>query len=113
MVQLTGGVAHDFNNLLMIVTGSLDIILRSLGNAAKIERLARAALDATARGQKLTQQLLTFARKQVSKPVTVNLNHLFLDFESLLRRAVGVEIELVSRLRPVLDPTHLDPRPPF
>jgi signal transduction histidine kinase len=113
MGQLTGGVAHDFNNLLMIVTGSLDIILRSLGNAAKIERLARAALDATARGQKLTQQLLTFARKQVSKPVTVNLNHLFLDFESLLRRAVGVEIELVSRLSPVLDPTHLDPRPPF
>jgi len=51
MGQLTGGVAHDFNNLLMIITGSLDIILRSLGNAVKIERLAGAALDATARGQ--------------------------------------------------------------
>jgi hypothetical protein len=35
MGQLTGGVAHDFNNLLMIVTGAVDIILRSPGNAQR------------------------------------------------------------------------------
>ena len=80
MGQLTGGVAHDFNNLLMVVTGSLDMILRSPGNAAKVERLAKLGLDATSRGQKLTQQLLTFARKHVSHAVTVNPNHLIANF---------------------------------
>jgi signal transduction histidine kinase/CheY-like chemotaxis protein len=109
MGQLTGGVAHDFNNLLMIMTGSLDFILRSSGNAAKVERLARAGLEAAAKGQKLTQQLLTFARKQVSKPVTVNPNHLISDFEPLLRSAIGADIEIVTRLSPILDPTSIDP----
>ena len=74
MGQLTGGVAHDFNNLLMIVTSAMDIILRSAGNPQKIEKFARAALEACSRGQRLIQQLLTFARRQTTKPVTVDPN---------------------------------------
>jgi signal transduction histidine kinase len=82
MGQLTGGVAHDFNNLLMIVTGAVEIILRSPGNAQKVEKFARAALDACSRGQKLTQQLLTFARRQVKRPVTVNPNQVLSDLNN-------------------------------
>jgi hypothetical protein len=48
--SLPEGVAHDFNNLLMIVTGAVDIILRSPGNAQKVEKFDRAALDACSRG---------------------------------------------------------------
>jgi signal transduction histidine kinase len=109
MGQLTGGVAHDFNNLLMIVTGSMDLILRSPGNAAKVEKLARAALDASGRGQRLTQQLLTFARKQVNKPVTINPNRLLSDLAPLLQHTVGATIEIETILSPVIDPANVDP----
>ena len=53
MGQLTDGVAHDFNNLLMIVTSAMDIILRSSGNPQKVEKFARASLEACSRGQRL------------------------------------------------------------
>ena len=109
MGQLTGGVAHDFNNLLMIVTGSMDLILRSPGNAAKVEKLARAALDASGRGRRLTQQLLTFARKQVSKPVTINPNRLLSGLAPLLQHTVGATIEIETILSPVVDPANVDP----
>ncbi len=109
MGQLTGGVAHDFNNLLTIVIGSLDMILRSRGDTSKVERLARAAIHAGQRGAKLTEQLLTFARRQVNRPETVNPNHLLSDFDGLLRRAAGDGVEIVTRLSPVLDPVHIDP----
>jgi signal transduction histidine kinase/CheY-like chemotaxis protein len=109
MGQLTGGVAHDFNNLLMIITGSMDLILRSPGNAAKVERFARAALEASDRGQKLTQQLLTFARKQVINPVAVNPNRLLSDLKPLLQQATGETFAVETRLDPNIDAAIFDP----
>jgi signal transduction histidine kinase len=108
MGQLTGGVAHDFNNLLMVVTSSMDIILRSPGNTQKVEKFARAALQACARGQKLTQQLLTFARRQVTRPVTVDPNRVLSDLEDLLSRTIGAGIQIVCDLSPLAHPTLVD-----
>ncbi len=108
MGQLTGGVAHDFNNLLMVVTSSMDIILRSPGNTQKVEKFARAALDACGRGQKLTQQLLTFARRQVTRPVTVDPNRVLSDLKDLLSRAIGAAIRIVCDLSPQAHPTRVD-----
>jgi signal transduction histidine kinase len=108
MGQLTGGVAHDFNNLLMVFTGSMDIILRSPGNAQKVEKYARAALEACSRGQKLTQQLLTFARRQVTRPVTVDPNRVISDLEHLLQRAIGATTHIVSDLDPLADRVLID-----
>ena len=97
MGQLTGGVAHDFNNLLMIVTSAMDIILRSTSNPEKVEKFARAALEACSRGQRLIQQLLTFARRQTTKPSTVDLNRILSELESLLQRAIGARVQIVER----------------
>jgi signal transduction histidine kinase len=103
MGQLTGGVAHDFNNLLMIVTSALDVILRSTGSPEKVEKFARAALDACSRGQRLIQQLLTFARRQTTKPVTADPNSILSDLENLLKRAIGARVRIISELRPRTD----------
>jgi signal transduction histidine kinase len=108
MGQLTGGVAHDFNNLLLVVTSSMDIILRSPGNVPKVGKFARAALEACSRGQKLTQQLLTFARRQVSRPVTLDPNRILSDLEYLLQRAIGARYQIVSHLDPSTDPIKID-----
>ena len=107
--QLTGGVAHDFNNLLTAIVGNLDMISRTPGDTARVERLARTALQAASRGSDLTQKLLAFARKQVVQPETVNPNHLLTDFRDLLQRALGETIELEIHLDPTLDPVRLDP----
>jgi signal transduction histidine kinase/CheY-like chemotaxis protein len=64
--RLAGGVAHDFNNLLTGILGFLGFALRSLGRHPArhdLEQAERAARRAAA----LTQQLLTFARRDVGE----------------------------------------------
>jgi PAS domain S-box-containing protein len=62
--QLTGGIAHDFNNLLMIIGGSVDLLSRRIPKDESTARLIEAARQGVARGSKLNQQLLAFARRQ-------------------------------------------------
>ena len=93
--QLTGGVAHDFNNLLTVVIGALDLMQRHPNDAARRERMIEAAMGAARRGERLTQQLLAFSRRQALKPEPVQVDALLKDSEPLLRRAVGEAVTLV------------------
>ncbi|KGF81818.1 histidine kinase [Massilia sp. JS1662] len=111
--QLTAGMAHDFNNLLQVISGNLEVALVSLEkpDAARgaLERAQRAAM----RAGRLTQQLLTFARKQRLEPRPVNINHLVVEFSEMLVRTLGDKVDLRLDLRPGLplcnlDPTHLE-----
>jgi PAS domain S-box-containing protein len=111
--QLTAGMAHDFNNLLQVINGNLEVATVSLGDEdaarAALERAQRAAL----RAGRLTQQLLTFARKQRLEPRRINVNSLVVEFSEMLVRTLGKKIELRLDLRPGLpactvDPTHLE-----
>jgi PAS domain S-box-containing protein len=70
--QLTGGVAHDFNNLLMIVGGHAQIMKNKLSDP-KLLQAVEAIMTATRRGESLTRQLLSFARRQTLSPAPVNL----------------------------------------
>jgi CheY-like chemotaxis protein len=65
-------------------------------------------MKATMRGERLTRQLLMFARRETLRPETVNLNKLIQEFEGLLRRAVGAPIEVLTQLSATLDPCHVD-----
>jgi two-component system, NtrC family, sensor kinase len=106
--QLTGGVAHDFNNLLTAIAGNLDLILRRSEDAARVRRLAEAALQATQRGERITQQLLVFSRRQVLRAETLNLNRVLVDFEGLMAHAVSETIDLQFQLDAALDPSRID-----
>ena len=107
--HMTGGVAHDFNNLLTVVVGNLEMIERSPGADERARRLAGAALSAAGRGERLTQQLLAFARRQTLHPRVLDLNRLIRDFEPLLRRALGEGIELSIDLEPKDATCKIDP----
>jgi len=96
--RLTGGVAHDFNNLLTVVIGALDVILRHPENVPRRQRLGEAALIAARRGQRLTAQLLAFARQQPLQPETRELNELIRQAEPLLRRAMSENVALKVHL---------------
>ena len=92
--QLTGGVAHDFNNLLTVIIGALDLMQRHPKDEARRERMIEAAQGAARRGERLTQQLLAFSRRQALKPQLLKVDDLLRDSEPLLRRAVGEAVTL-------------------
>jgi len=87
--QLTGGVAHDFNNLLTVIIGALDVVERHPDDERRRERMISAALAAAKRGEKLTQHLLAFARRQPLKPEICRVDRLIAESEGLLKRALG------------------------
>jgi signal transduction histidine kinase len=106
--RLTGGVAHDFNNLLMAVLGSLSLLEKRLPDDAQCRRLLQNAVQGAQRGAALTQRLLAFSRRQELKPESVNLSDLVSGMGELLKRALGIEVELVSQIPKSLSPVLVD-----
>ena len=106
--RLTGGVAHDFNNLLMAVLGSLSLLEKRLPEDAQCRRLLQNAVQGAQRGAALTQRLLAFSRRQELKPESVNLSELVSGMGELLKRALGIEVELVCQFPRSLSPVLVD-----
>jgi len=102
--QLTGGVAHDFNNLLMVVSGQAQALMRRLTDQKNIRSL-EAILTAASRGETLTRQLLTFARRQPQNPRTVSLGQTVAAFRDVLsssaRGKIDFQIEVSRDAWPV------------
>jgi len=106
--RLAGGIAHDFNNLLTAITGYAGLLLRGLNDPslrAKAEAIGKAADQAAS----LTSQLLSFSRKQVLASRLLDLNAVLARIESVLRRVIGEDIQLVSVQAPGLWPIRADP----
>ncbi|HEX8257560.1 MAG TPA: response regulator [Allosphingosinicella sp.] len=91
--QLTGGIAHDFNNLLTVVLGNLDMIRRSTAEP-RTGRLVDSALQAAARGAKLTGQLLAFSRTQRLELRPVLVAPLIRGMRELLSHTLGPGVAL-------------------
>jgi len=106
--QLSAGMAHDFNNLLQVINGNLELANLTAGKTAAAEPIRRAQ-RATMQAGKLTQQLLSFARKQRLEQKRVSLNGLVVDFSDMLVRTLGKEVDLRLDLRPGLPACSLDP----
>lgn len=108
--RLSGGVAHDFNNLLVVINGYSELLLnRHLDAANPLRKYVEEIMLAGERAAGLTQQLLTFSRKQVLQPKVLNLNETLALTEKMLRRLIGEDIDLVSQLRPDLGEVKADP----
>src|SRR6476661_2093027 len=63
--RLAGGIAHDFNNLLMAISGYAELAADSLPAEHAAHDDLHEIRKAAGRASGLTQQLLTFARKQI------------------------------------------------
>ncbi len=99
--QLSGGIAHDFNNLLTIISGNLELLEETISNPQDHELLSRAARAADS-GARLTNRLLTFARRRQLAAEVINLNEQVRGMTELLRRTIGDTIELRTHLAPDL-----------
>lgn len=107
--RLAGGVAHDFNNLLTSVLGHADLALGRIDPENELYDDLLQITSAGIRAAALTQQLLAFSRKQVMAPRVVDLNAIVTGIARMLRRTLGEDIELITRLAPGLGPVRADP----
>jgi two-component system, cell cycle sensor histidine kinase and response regulator CckA len=106
--MLAGGIAHDFNNLLAVISSCSGLLAESLDRTNPDRELVEDIADAVVRATAMTRQLLAFSRKQVTEPVVLDPNVVVNDTRKLLRRMVGVNIELVTSLEPELRPVLMD-----
>jgi signal transduction histidine kinase/CheY-like chemotaxis protein len=101
---LAGGVAHNFNNLLTIILGNLEFALRQSDPSKARDRIRSAQLAAE-RGAQVTQQLLSFSRKQILAPQLIDLRAWIPELQPLiagsLRSNIIVETTVADTPLPV------------
>jgi signal transduction histidine kinase/ActR/RegA family two-component response regulator len=107
--NLAGGIAHDFNNLLTAIIGYLSFVQRRLppdspvrDDLTEVERAAR-------RAAALTSQLLSYARRQMVVPASVDLSATVSGLTPMVRRLVGEDIEVETELAETDGLVRVDP----
>ncbi|WP_176697856.1 response regulator [Candidatus Nitrospira nitrosa] len=96
--RLAGGLAHDFNNLLTVILGHSQVVLNEIDVAHPLRTQIQEMHNAGERARVLIRQLLMFSRKRPSEARVISLNTLLDDFESMLRRVIGEDIQLTVNL---------------
>jgi signal transduction histidine kinase len=107
--RLAGGVAHDFNNILSVILTYSEMLFRDLpaGNAMRedLQEIKKAGERAAA----LTGQLLAFSRQQMLAPKILDLNEILGGMDKMLRRLIGEDVEVSTRLAADLGTVLADP----
>jgi PAS domain S-box-containing protein len=94
--QLTGGIAHDFNNMLQAILTSVDLIDKDLAHekytsAARYLKIIRESGD---RAAMLTNQMLSFGRRQSLQPVITHPDPLLDSLRGIIKSGLGPLINL-------------------
>ncbi|HEX5655909.1 MAG TPA: response regulator [Polyangiales bacterium] len=110
--RLAGGIAHDFNNTLTVILSYGELIKSRIGREHPVAELADQVIHAAEQGGDLTKQLLTFTRRQIVKPRTVDVQQILRNTERALSRLVPRSItikrvESADELYVTIDPTQL------
>ena len=106
---LAGGVAHDFNNLLTAIKGFASLLQMTIAPTDESHEFVDEIMKASDRAAALTNQLLAFGRRQLLRPVRVDLNARVRDLERMLDLLVGEGGELELRLDSALGLVQADP----
>jgi PAS domain S-box-containing protein len=100
--QLASGVAHDFNNLLTIIQGYTQLVIAMQPQTGMAREALEKVTNATQRAAQLTGQLLTFSRKQIAKPRSLDLNSVVTNVTGMLRPLLGENVKLKTQLASAL-----------
>ena len=105
--RLAGGVAHDFNNLLTVILGYGQMLADNPATGATgaaAQEIVLAAKKAAA----VTQQLLSFSRRQTQRAEVLDLNSLISGVGRLLQRLIGEDVAISTILEPELARVEVD-----
>lgn len=92
--MLAGGVAHDFANILTTIIGNSELIAYQLHDEHPLNEKIADIRQAGEKAADLTDQLVSFCRKQSMELKVVDLNLIVEDMGRMLRRMIGEDIEL-------------------
>ncbi len=108
--RLAAGIAHDFNNLLTVILASSEMMLDSVEGEGEAEWRddATSIRAAAMRAATLTNQLLTFGRRQPLAPEVLDLGAVVCEVSDMLSRLLGETVELVIELQPGVGPVRVD-----
>jgi PAS domain S-box-containing protein len=106
--QLAGGVAHDFNNVLGVILGYCELLEDRLTPEDSARKMIEQIHSAGNHAAILTRQLLAFSRRQVLRPVLLDLNELVIGTEPMLRRLIGDDVTISKVLCPDLGTVKAD-----
>ncbi|MFZ5440253.1 MAG: response regulator [Myxococcota bacterium] len=105
---LAGGIAHDFNNLLTVILSCSALLAEEIVEGHPLRRDLLDITESAERAAGLTRQLLTFSRRQVSSPTSVDLNEVVRQSVPFFRRLLGENVRLDSKCAPSLPRTRVD-----
>ncbi|WP_328758781.1 PocR ligand-binding domain-containing protein [Geomonas diazotrophica] len=103
--HLAGGIAHDFNNILTVIVGYGNFLGLDGSLSTQQHEQVDQIIAAAERGSQLTRGLLTFSRKQVMNPRTLDLNALVGQVQKFLLRIIGEDVEL--QFNPAQEQVHV------
>jgi len=98
--QLAGGIAHDFNNLLTPILVYAEMMQKKLAGDDPLRNKALGIISAACKARDLTQQLLSFGRKQMLTIHPVDLNEIVAMFQEIMRRTIRENIAIDVCLAP-------------
>jgi PAS domain S-box-containing protein len=107
--RLAGGVAHDFNNILVVIKLSTEMMLGHVTPDSPLSKPLLQVSNAADRAASLTRQMLAFGRQQIMQDRIINVNHVVTETSRMLRRIIGEDIALVTKLSDRLENSRLDP----
>lgn len=96
--QLAGGIAHDFNNMLSGIMSAAELLKMRMSNDEKSRRMVDVILEATTRSAELTQELLSFSRKDTVTPAPFGVHSTIENVIRLLDRTIDKKIQLITLL---------------
>jgi len=89
---MVGGIAHDFNNMLASIVGNFYMIRRQYPGDVKLQQRIARMEGATQHGANLIQQMLTFARKDVTEMRSLPLSSFIKEAHKLVEAAMPENI---------------------
>ncbi len=107
--RLAASVAHDFNNVLTIIQGAGSMLRLRVRDQERAREEVDEILSATDRAAALTRQMLLFTRRAPEEPKIVDVRGACADVERMVRRLLGVDIELELQLRDDSARVRIDP----
>ncbi len=96
--RLAGSIAHDFNNYLAAIEGFSELVILKINNAEAVTKNVGKIRDVKNSASALIRQLLSFSKKQPTRPTGVDINEVIEGMQGLLVTVMGSKIGLNLRL---------------
>ena len=108
--RLAGKIAHDFNNILTTMTGYADLLAMDGALSTDSRQCVDEIKRSVEKAGRLTGQLLTFSRNELTRTERIDVNILMRNLEPRLRSTLGEDVEIEMDLGNAVPPVCSDPQ---